>query len=136
LLKLRIEDRLVYRIDVPQGLESTIFPPMVLQSLVENAIKHGIEPKPEGGQITVSAQVVNGNLRVEVADTGIGLKADNVYAASTQGTGLGLDNIRERLAMLYPGRSKLSLQPGSPSGTVVQLEIPYQADLGVVHDTP
>jgi len=134
LLKLRIEDRLLYRIDVPQGLESTVFPPMVLQSLVENAIKHGIEPKPEGGQITVSAQVVNGNLLVEVADTGIGLQSGNVYAPSTQGTGLGLDNIRERLAMLYPGRSKLNLHAGSQSGTVVQLEIPYQTDMGAAHD--
>ncbi len=136
LLKLRIEDRLTYRIDVPQGLASTVFPPMVLQSLVENAIKHGIEPKPEGGQITVSAQVVNGNLLVEVADTGIGLQTGNVYAPSTQGTGLGLDNIRERLAMLYPGRGKLSLRAGNPSGTVVHLEIPYQADNGATHDKP
>jgi sensor histidine kinase YesM len=109
---------------------------MVLQSLVENAIKHGIEPKPEGGQITVSAQVVNGNLLVEVADTGIGLQSGNVYAKSTQGTGLGLDNIRERLAMLYPGRGKLSLRAGSPSGTVVQLEIPYQADSEASHVQP
>lgn len=136
LLKLRIEDRLNYRIDVPQGLESTVFPPMVLQSLVENAIKHGIEPKPEGGQITVSAQVIDGKLQVEVTDTGVGLQQGNVYAASTRGTGLGLDNIRERLAMLYPGRSKIELRAGSQGGTVVQLEIPYQANVGSTHDKP
>jgi signal transduction histidine kinase len=134
LLKLRIEDRLVYRIDVPQGLESTVFPPMVLQSLVENAIKHGIEPKPEGGQITVSAQVIDGKLQVEVADTGVGLQHGNVYAASTRGTGLGLDNIRERLALLYPGRSKLNLRSGSQGGTVAQLVIPYQADVNIPYD--
>lgn len=130
LLKLRIEDRLVYRIDVPQGLESTVFPPMVLQSLVENAIKHGIEPKPEGGQIAVSAQVIDGKLHVEVADTGVGLQLGNDYAASTRGTGLGLDNIRERLALLYPGRSQLNLRVGSQGGTVAHLVIPYQVDVG------
>lgn len=129
LLKLRIEDRMRYEIKVPAGLESTIFPPMVLQTLVENAIKHGIEPKPEGGQVTVSAQVVDGQLRVEVADTGVGLHHGHVYAASTSGTGLGLDNIRNRLALLYPGSSSLDLHAGNPVGTVAVLVIPYQADV-------
>ncbi len=129
LLKRRIEDRLQYEINVPAGLESTIFPPMVLQTLVENAIKHGIEPKPEGGRVTVSAQVVDGQLHVEVADTGIGLHQGHIYAASTSGTGLGLDNIRSRLALLYPGSSSLELHAGDPLGTVAVLVIPYQAEV-------
>jgi hypothetical protein len=129
LLKLRIEDRLTYDIQVPAGLESTVFPPMVLQTLVENAIKHGIEPKPEGGRVTVSAQVVDGQLRVEVADTGLGLNHGHIFASSTQGMGLGLDNIRNRLALLYPGTSSLDLRAGVPVGTVVSLTIPYQAEL-------
>jgi hypothetical protein len=129
LLKLRIEDRMRYEIKVPAGLESTIFPPMVLQTLVENAIKHGIEPKPEGGQVTVSAQVVDGQLRVEVADTGVGLHHGHIYATSTSGTGLGLDNIRNRLALLYPGSSSLELHAGDPVGTVAVLVIPYHADV-------
>jgi len=128
LLKLRIEDRLSYTIDVPPGLESTVFPPMVLQTLVENAIKHGIEPKPEGGTVTVSAQVVDGHMQVEVADTGVGLGAGNIYAASTQGTGLGLDNIRNRLALLYPDASRLELRAGVPCGTVARVVIPYRAE--------
>jgi hypothetical protein len=128
LLKLRIEDRLTYDIQVPAGLESTVFPPMVLQTLVENAIKHGIEPKPEGGRVTVSAQVVDGQLRVEVADTGLGLNHGHIFASSTQGMGLGLDNIRNRLALLYPGTSSLDLRAGEPEGTVVSLTIPYQAE--------
>jgi len=134
LLKLRIEDRLTYDIQVPQGLESTVFPPMVLQTLVENAIKHGIEPKPAGGRVTVSAEVVDGQLRVTVADTGVGLNPGAVYAADTQGTGLGLENIRSRLAMLYPGKSKLDLSAGVPCGTVVHLAIPYQAEVAAQHD--
>jgi signal transduction histidine kinase len=128
LLKLRIEDRLTYDIQVPTGLASTVFPPMVLQTLVENAIKHGIEPKPEGGQVTVSAQVVDGHLQVQVIDTGVGLGTGNIYAASTQGTGLGLDNIRNRLALLYPGASSLELRAGEPCGTVATLTIPYRAE--------
>ncbi len=134
LLKLRIEDRLTYDIQVPAGLESTVFPPMVLQTLVENAIKHGIEPKPEGGRVTVSAQVVDGQLRVEVADTGLGLNHGHIFASSTQGMGLGLDNIRNRLALLYPGASSLDLRAGVPVGTVVSLAIPYQAELTKKHD--
>jgi len=129
LLKLRIEDRLSYHIEVPAGLESTVFPPMVLQTLVENAIKHGIEPKPEGGRVTVTAQVVDGQLRVEVVDTGVGLGAGNIYAASTPGAGLGLDNIRNRLALLYPGASSLELRAGEPCGTVARLTIPYRAEV-------
>ncbi len=129
LLKLRIEERMSYDIAVPPGLESTIFPPMVLQTLVENAIKHGIEPKPEGGRVTVSAQVVDGQLRVEVADTGAGLHGGHIYAANTAGTGLGLDNIRNRLALLYPGSSSLELCAGNPVGTVARLSIPYQVEL-------
>lgn len=134
LLKLRIEDRLSYDIQVPAGLESTVFPPMVLQTLVENAIKHGIEPKPEGGRVTVSAQVVDGQLRVEVADTGLGLNHGHIFASNTQGMGLGLDNIRNRLALLYPGTSSLDLRPGVPVGTVVSLSIPYQSELTKKHD--
>ena len=123
-----------YQIDVPQGLESTIFPPMVLQTLVENAIKHGIEPKPEGGRVTVSAQVVDGQLRVEVADTGVGLHGGHVFATSTAGTGLGLDNIRNRLALLYPGTSSLELHAGNPVGTVASLSIPYQVEQPKKHE--
>lgn len=134
LLKLRIEERLSYDIQVPAGLESTVFPPMVLQTLVENAIKHGIEPKPEGGRVTVSAQVVDGQLRVEVADTGLGLNHGHIFASSTQGMGLGLDNIRNRLALLYPGASSLDLRAGVPTGTVVSLAIPYQTELQKKHE--
>jgi sensor histidine kinase YesM len=102
---------------------------MVLQTLVENAFKHGIEPKPEGGKVTVSAQVVDGHLQVQVIDTGAGLGTGNIYAASTQGTGLGLDNIRNRLALLYPGASSLELRSGEPCGTVVTLAIPYRTEI-------
>jgi len=129
ILKVRMEDRLQFAITVPQGLMSAQFPPMVLQSLVENAIKHALEPKPEGGSITVTADIANGSLRVTVADTGLGFGA-----AGKPGTGVGLNNIRERLAALYGGRAKFTLEANSPTGTIATIEVPYEPDLG--HPSP
>ena len=128
LLKLRIEERLEFDIKVPAQLESAVFPPMVLQTLVENAIKHGIEPKPEGGRVSVLADVVDGKLRVDVVDTGVGLPDGDIFAGSTNDTGLGLDNIRNRLAMLYPGTSRMEMRSGYEGGTLVRLTIPYQPE--------
>lgn len=129
LLKMRIEERLEFGFDVPVGLHSAVFPPMMLQSLVENAIQHGIEPKPEGGRITVSARIHDGQLWVEVEDSGIGLPDPNAPRASTAGTGLGLNNIRDRLAMLYPGSGRLDVLSAASGGTLARIVIPYQVDL-------
>jgi len=105
---------------VPQGLQSAQFPPMMLQSLVENSIKHGLEPKPEGGSLTISADIANGKLRVTVADTGLGFAV-----ADQPGTGVGLANVRERLAALYGGAARLGIEANSPAGTIVTIEVPY-----------
>ena len=128
ILKFRMEDRLQYIVTVPQGLSSAQFPPMMLQSLIENSIKHGLEPKPEGGSITISADIVDGRLRVTVADTGLGFAA-----ASRPGTGVGLANVRERLSALYGGRARLSIDANDPSGTIVTIDVPYtfEADMPV-----
>jgi Histidine kinase/Histidine kinase-, DNA gyrase B-, and HSP90-like ATPase len=123
ILKVRMDDRLQFAINVPQGLASAQFPPMVLQSLVENAIKHGLEPKAEGGSLTLSADIANGNLRVTVADTGLGFGA-----ASRPGTGVGLANVRERLAALYGGGARLIVETNMPSGTIATIEVPYAID--------
>jgi hypothetical protein len=120
ILKFRMEDRLQYSLIVPQGLSSAQFPPMMLQSLVENSIKHGLEPKPEGGSLTISADISNGRLRVTVADSGLGFAA-----AGISGSGVGLANVRERLAALYGGAAQLSIEANSPSGTIVTIEVPY-----------
>ncbi len=134
LLKLRIEDRLSYDIQVPVGLESAVFPPMMLQSIVENAIKHGIEPSPAGGKITVLGEVVDGDLRLDIADTGVGLSKGKFFTPPDHSTGLGLDNIRHRLALLYPGRSSLELRPGAQGGTLVRVTIPYQTQATPHHE--
>jgi len=125
ILKVRMEDRLATEVDVPEGLRSAEFPPMMIQSLVENAIKHGLEPKPEGGTIAVKAEIVHGKLAVTVADTGLGFGQ-----AATAGTGIGLDNIRERLKLLYGSRASLTVAENQPCGTRVTITVPYVASAG------
>ena len=126
LIKMRIEDRLEVVIAVPAALESAEFPPMMLQSLVENAVKHGIEPMTEGGRISVCAGSTPSQLWVEVSDTGVGLPDGDLMDGPTSGTGLGLQNIRERLSVLYPAHSRLTLRSDPATGTKVKITIPLR----------
>jgi LytS/YehU family sensor histidine kinase len=121
LLKMRMEERLTVEIDVPDGLRSAAFPPMMLQSMVENAIKHGLECKPEGGRLAVTAEVADSRLRVTVADDGVGFGV-----MPSKGTGLGLSNIRERLQLLHGQAGKLHIAANSPSGVIATIEVPYE----------
>jgi hypothetical protein len=121
ILKVRMEERLSTAIEVPEGLHSAEFPPMMLQSLVENAIKHGLEPKAEGGSLRIQAEIVHGKLAVSVADTGMGFGK-----AATAGTGVGLANIRERLQLLYGGKATLTVAENRPAGTIVTISVPYK----------
>ncbi|CAN5321298.1 hypothetical protein BH11PSE10_BH11PSE10_13870 [soil metagenome] len=120
ILKVRMEERLQTEIDVPEGLMSAEFPSMMIQSLVENAIKHGLEPKAEGGKLTVKAEILHGKLAVTVADTGLGFGR-----AATGGTGVGLANIRERLMLLHGAKAALTVTENQPSGTKVTITVPY-----------
>lgn len=122
ILKMRMEERLQTEIDVPEGLMSAEFPPMMIQGLVENAIKHGLEPKAEGGTLKVKAEIVHGKLAVTVADTGLGFGR-----AATSGTGVGLANIRERLQLLHGSRASVTVTENQPSGTVVTITVPYRS---------
>ena len=122
ILKMRMEERLRTEIRVSDGLLSAEFPPMMLQSLVENAIKHGLEPKAEGGTLSVSAEIVHGRLAVTVADTGLGFGK-----AATAGTGIGLSNIRERLQLLYGNRATLTVAENPGGGTAVIITVPYKS---------
>ena len=121
ILRVRMGDRLQTAVNVSDGLNSADFPPMMLQSLVENAIKHGLEPKAEGGALTVGAEVVDGRLEVSVTDTGVGFGR-----AATAGTGIGLSNIRERLKLLYGGDAELRIADNEPSGTRITIVVPYR----------
>jgi Histidine kinase len=122
ILKVRMGERLQPQVNVPEGLYSADFPPMMLQSLVENAIKHGLEPKAEGGALTVGAEVVHGKLAVTVVDSGVGFAR-----AATAGTGMGLQNIRERLKLIYGDAAELRIAEHTPSGTRVSIVVPYKA---------
>ena len=130
IMKVRMEDRLQAQVDIPEGLRSAQFPPLMLQGLVENAIKHGLEPKAEGGQLIVRAQVVDGALSLSVRDTGVGL-VQTGHAAPTStstrtSTGTGLANIRERLHLLFGDRAQLVLSSVPEGGTLATLTLPYQ----------
>jgi hypothetical protein len=120
LLKMRMEERLEFKINISEGLRSAAFPPMILQTLVENAIKHGLEPKTEGGLLIVNAEVAHQKLRITVVDNGLGFGM-----AKSSGTGLGLQNVRERLAFLYKGQSQFLIGENKPSGVYITIEVPY-----------
>jgi sensor histidine kinase YesM len=94
---------------------------MMVQTLVENAIKHGLEPKPEGGHLQVKAEIVHGDLQICVADSGLGFGR-----AGTAGTGVGLANIRERLQLLYGSRGSLTIAENPGGGTRVTIRVPYR----------
>lgn len=121
LLKMRMEERLTVDMQIPDGLRSAAFPPMMLQSMVENAIKHGLECKPEGGTLKIAAEVAHNKLRVIVSDDGVGFGV-----VPSDGTGLGLPTIRERLKLLHGDQGQLHIAPNSPSGVVATVEVPYQ----------
>ncbi len=117
ILKIRFGERLRWNIDASRGVRDNPFPPMLLQPLVENAVRHGIEPKIGGGEIRIRARIANGLLLCEVSDDGIGIQ-------ESSGGGAGLANVRERLIALYGDRGRLSLSNGVHSGTVASLELP------------
>ncbi|WP_420476535.1 sensor histidine kinase [Noviherbaspirillum sp. ST9] len=119
LMKVRMGARLSYKLELPEALRPLAIPPMLLQPLVENAIKHGLEPKVEGGLITVRAEREDGRLKLTVCDTGLGLDG----APESDGTGIGVDNVRERLRALYGTRAEFSLNPNTPEGVIAQLTI-------------
>ena len=118
IFKVRMEDRLKFNIDLPDHLTDVAFPPMLLQPLVENAIRHGLEPKIDGGEILVTAEEKNGMLRVAVVDTGMGITRESH-------SGLGLSNVRERLVSMYDNRAKFILEENQPCGVIASLEVPH-----------
>jgi hypothetical protein len=118
LMKVRMATRLAFTFDLPDALRDAIVPPMLLQPLVENAIKHGLEPKIEGGSVQVVASSSDGRLRIEVRDDGIGLADDLVNP------GYGLEHVRERLRTLYGDGAALAIAARPEGGVIASVELP------------
>lgn len=126
ILKIRMGPRLNVQVDVPEALRATPLPPMMLQTLVENAIKHGLEPRTAGGTIWIRARRQEGQVTVTVADDGEGL------GGKSNGTGIGLANVRERLRLRYGNDASLAVVANFPSGVAATLTLPARTE--AIHD--
>lgn len=120
LMQIRMGERLRVQLDLPADLAALPLPPLLLQPLVENAIKHGLEPHVDGGLLRVSASRTNGRLVLEVADSGAGLAS----ATRLPGTGFGLSQVRQRLDQRYGPAARFDLLPQPEGGSLARLEIP------------
>ncbi len=114
---VRMGERLQFELLLPDDLKPTPFSPMLIQPLVENAIKHGLEPKVEGGKISVTVSKSKDRLLIQVADTGLGLQGET-------SAGVGLDNVRQRMATLYGQAGQLSLTANPDAGVTAIIEVP------------
>ena len=122
LMHMRMPDRLQFTIAAEDAALAVHCPPMTLLTLVENAIRHGIDPSEEGGQIAVTVRIQDGRCLAQVKDTGVGLSAQQASA----GLGTGLANLRERLQLIFAEQAQLSLQALEPHGFCVNISIPAQ----------
>ena len=118
IIRIRMGARLAMEVDVPDALRAISMPPMMLQTLVENAIKHGLEPKPGGGTVWIFARRDEDRVMVTVADNGQG------FGVATGGTGIGLKNVRERLRLIYGERASLSVVANVPDGVAATIAVP------------
>jgi signal transduction histidine kinase len=117
VIAIRMGPRLKFELALPPEIAAREVPPMLLQPLVENAVKHGLEPRVEGGTVTVGAREERGRLVLEVADTGVGQSAG-------AGAGVGLANVRERLAAAFAGGARVEAGANPAGGFTVTLTLP------------
>jgi signal transduction histidine kinase len=119
VMHMRMPDRLVFSLHADEAALGLACPPATLLTLVENAVRHGIDPCEEGGRIDVRVRVHAGRCRCEVSDTGVGLSAQ-----ANGGLGTGLANLRERLQLAFGDDAQLRLAPLVPRGTSAEVEFP------------
>ena len=122
LMAMRMGPRLAYALDLPEPLRGVPVPPLLLQPLVENAIRHGLEPQVDGGHITVRALREDANIVLEVADTGAGF--DPLAPVASGGSRFGLAQVRERVATAYDGQGRVQLNATPGQGTVIRIHLP------------
>jgi sensor histidine kinase YesM len=118
LMRLRMPDRLRFSLDIDPHCERLRCPTMTLLTLVENAVRHGIDPSEDGGEIRVEVCRASERCIARVSDSGIGL------SGGSQGLGTGLDNLRERLRLSFGGDAQLRLKEQRPRGVVAEVEFP------------
>ena len=121
ILKIRMGSRLNLQVEVVPALHGVLFPTMMLQTLVENAIKHGLEPKPGGGTVWILARAHENAVSVTVADDGRG------FSAEGGGTGIGLRNVRERLRLAYGSSASFAIVANFPAGVAATITVPNSA---------
>ncbi|MGZ3236747.1 MAG: sensor histidine kinase [Burkholderiaceae bacterium] len=121
MMQVRMGQRLQFQLNLPADLTALSVPPLLMQPLVENAIKHGLEPKVQGGRIEVSARREGDALILSVRDTGIGLST-----LTTNGTNFGMQQVRERIGTLYGSAAKLELisADDKEGGTLAAIHLP------------
>jgi signal transduction histidine kinase len=120
LMQMRMPDRLQFTLQADKAALDLRCPPTTLLTLVENAVRHGIDPSEEGGRIEVRVQVQDGRCRLQVIDTGVGLKG------ATDGLGTGLATLRERLQLAFGGDARLTLAALDPHGVRAELDFPAE----------
>lgn len=121
IMQIRFGERLRWRLDVSDEARRSSFPPMLLQPLVENAVRHGIEPKLAGGEISIRSRIDAGELSIEVADTGVGLGTASEFLPAA---GTGLANVSARLATLFGDTGRLTLTSNTDGGATATLTLP------------
>jgi sensor histidine kinase YesM len=121
VMQVRLGERLRFSLQLPRALEDVQVPTMILLTLVENAIKHGIEPALRGGEVTLSAEAQGGAVRIRVQDGGVGM---STIPEQDEGGGTGLDNVRHRLRLAYGEAAGLQLHDGDP-GLVADVIVPH-----------
>ena len=130
--KMRFEERLRPHFAIDPAVARARLPSLLLQPLIENAIKYAVTPQEDGADITISAQLAGQNVRITVSDTGSGLSADGTDPTTgviaTESTGVGLANIRDRLAQAFGDQHRFDTQAGADGGFTVVIEFPFQPD--------
>jgi sensor histidine kinase YesM len=121
IFRMRMGERLAFTVDVPDALRAHPFPPMLLMTVVENAIEHGLEPRAEGGSLALAARRVGDALVVTVTDSGGGLAP-----VAPSRPGVGVANLRDRLAAMYGARGRFRLEDAAPHGARATIEIPFE----------
>jgi Putative regulator of cell autolysis len=124
LMGMRMGERLSVQLELPEALRALPVPPLLLQPLVENAIRHGLEPQVGAGRLEVRARREDESLLLSVRDTGVGLAE---AAPATSGTGFGLQQVRERLHTLFGERASLKVEPADDAegGTLALIRLPW-----------